>query len=77
MAARREIHYLDLYQHVSGVCARELLRIRGLLLCCDVLLAVSEDVADDELEEVAILTGKPRPPGSTTPGVRQYFVSVT
>ena len=31
------------------------MRIRRLLLCCGVLLAVSEDEADDELEEVVIL----------------------
>ena len=55
MAARRKIRYLGLHQRVSGLCARECMRIRRLLLCCGVLLAVSEDGADDELEEVAIL----------------------
>ena len=55
MAARREILYLGPHQRVNGLCARERMRIRRLLLCCGVLLAVSEDEADDELEEVAIL----------------------
>ena len=65
MAARREIRYLGLHQRVSGLCARERLRIRRLLIFCGVLLAVSDDEADDGLEEVAILTGKTPP---TTPG---------
>ena len=34
MAARREIRYLGLHQRVSGLCARERMRIRRLLLCC-------------------------------------------
>ena len=55
MAARREIRYLGLHQRVSGICARERMRIRRLLLCCGVFLAVFEDEADDELEAVAIL----------------------
>ena len=32
MAARREIRYLGLHQRVSGLCARERMRIRRLLL---------------------------------------------
>ena len=55
MAARRQIRYLGLHQRVSGLCARERMRIRRLLLCCGVLLAVSKNEADYELEEVAIL----------------------
>ena len=61
MAARREIRYIGLRQRVSCLCARDRLQIRRLLLCCDVLLAVSEHEADDELEAVAIRRGKPRP----------------
>ena len=34
MAARGEIRYLGLHQHVRGLCAREHMRIRRLLLCC-------------------------------------------
>ena len=35
MAARREIRYLGLHQRVvSGLCARERMRIHRLLLCC-------------------------------------------
>ena len=55
MAVRREIRYLGLHQRISGLSARERMRIRRLLLYCGILLAVSEDEADDELEEVAIL----------------------
>ena len=55
MAARREFPYLGLHQRVIDVCTRERMRIRRLLLCCGVLVVVSEDKADDELEEVAIL----------------------
>ena len=54
-AAPREVRYLGLHQRVSALCAREHMRIRRLLLCCGVLLAVSEDEAYDELEKVAIL----------------------
>ena len=55
MAARREIRYLGLHQRVSVLCDRERMRICYLLLCCGVSLAVSEDEANFELEEVAIL----------------------
>ena len=67
IAARREIHHLGLYQSISGLCARESLRIRRLLHCCGVLLALAEDEANNEVEEVGILTGKPRlqPPGAS------------
>ena len=34
MATRQEIRYLGLHQLVSGLCARERMRIRRLLLCC-------------------------------------------
>ena len=34
MAARREIRYLGLHQRVSGLRARERMRIHRLLLCC-------------------------------------------
>ena len=69
MSARRETRYLGLHQRISCLSARDRLQIRRLLLCCGVLLAVSEHEADDELEAVAILRGKPRPQprGPTTP----------
>ena len=53
--AQRDIRYLDLYQRASGLCAEERLRIRGLLPCSGVLLAVADDEANYELEKVAIL----------------------
>ena len=34
MAARGEVRYLGLHQHVSSLRARERMRIRRLLLCC-------------------------------------------
>ena len=34
MAARGEMRYLGLHQHVSSLRARERMRIRRLLLCC-------------------------------------------
>ena len=34
MAARGEIRYLGLHEHVSSFRAREPMRIRRLLLCC-------------------------------------------
>ena len=74
MAARQEIRYFGLHQHVSGLCARERLRIRRLLLCYGVLLVISEDEADDELKKVAILT---ETLGPIAPGVQQHFVGVT
>ena len=75
MAARREIRNLDLHQRVSCLCARDRMQINPydrLLLCCGVLLlwpfVVSEHEADDELEAVTILRGKPpTTPGPTTP----------
>ena len=67
IAARREIRHLGLYQRISGLCARESLRIRRLLHCCGLLLAVAEDEANNEVEEVDILAEKPRlqPPGAS------------
>ena len=77
MAARREVHYLGLHQRVSCLCARDRLQIRRLLLCCGVLLAVSEHEADDKLEAVASLREKSRPqptPGPTTPRRSAVFL---
>ena len=74
MADRGEIRYLELHKRVRGLCARERLRIRRSLLCCGVLLAVSEDKADDELERVGIPTEKTRPQSSE--GVLQHFLGV-
>ena len=77
MAARREVHYyLGLHQRVSCLCARDRSQIRRLLLCCGVLLAVSEHEADDGLEAVASLREKLRPqptPGLTTPRSSAVF----
>ena len=56
---------LSLHHLVTDLCARERLRIRRLLLCYRVLPIFFEDDGyirlDDDLEEVAILTGNPRP----------------
>ena len=54
MAPLPEIRYLGLHQRISCFWAQDCLQIRRLLLCCGVLLAVSEHGADDELEAVAI-----------------------
>ena len=58
---QQDIRYLGLHQPVSGLCARERLRIRRLVLCCGVLLAFSGDEADGEMARGGHSDGKPRP----------------
>ena len=58
MDAQREIRYLGLRKRFRDLYARELLRIRRLLLCCCILPASFEDEVDSELERMAIPTEK-------------------
>ena len=78
MVPRREIRYLGLHQRSGGLCTRERLRIRRLLLCSGFLLSFEICWKFEEVKDIlkVVHRGKRQNAGEpppAAPGFRRNF----